>query len=38
MILIKVRLSPGEEFTKLVAALYKKVRKPGIADKNTKTR
>jgi len=38
MILIKVRLFPGEEFNKLVAALYKKVRKPGIADKDIKTR
>jgi len=38
MISTKARLSPGEEFTKLVAALYKKVRKPGIADKDTKTR
>jgi len=38
MISTKVRLSPEEEFTKLVAALYKKVRKPGITDKDIKTR
>jgi len=38
MILIKVRLSAEEEFNKLVVALHKKARKPGIADKDIKTR
>jgi len=38
MILIKLRLSPEEEFNELVAALHKKVRRPGIADKDIKTR
>jgi len=38
MILIKARLSPEEEFNKLVVALHKKVRKLGIADKDIKTR
>jgi len=38
MISTKERLSPEEEFDKLVAALHKKVRKPGIADKDIKTR
>lgn len=37
MILIKLRLSPEEEFNKLVAALHEKVRKTGIADKDIKT-
>ncbi len=38
MISTKERLSPEEEFNKLVAALHKKVCKPGIADKDIKTR
>ena len=38
MISTKERLSPEEEFNKLVAALHEKVRKPGIADKDIKTR
>jgi len=38
MISTKERISLEEEFNKLVAALHKKVRKPGIGDKDTKTR
>jgi len=38
MISTKARLSPKEEFNKSVAALHKKVRKLGIADKDIKTR
>ncbi len=38
MIPTKVRLSPEEKFNELLAALHKKVRKPGIADKDIKTR
>jgi len=38
MISTKERLSPEEEFNELAAALHKKVRKLGIADKDIKTR
>jgi len=38
MMMKKARLSPEEEFNKLVAALDKKVGKLGIADKDIKTR
>lgn len=37
MISTKERLSPEEELNELGAALHKKVRKPGIADKDIKT-
>jgi len=38
MISTKERLSPEEEFNELAAALHKKVRKLGIADKDIRTR
>jgi len=38
MISTKARLFSEEEFNELAAALNKKIRKPGIADKDIKTR
>jgi len=38
MISTKARLSPEEELNELAAALDKKIRKLGIADKDIKTR